>query len=554
MGLAGFSLFINLLMLTGPLYMLQVYDRVLASQSVPTLVALTGLVAGLYLTLGLLDWIRASLFAEAGSRFEEQLGARASEAAIDANLRDPGAQTERPIRDLRALRKFFTTPALNVIFDAPFSPMFFIVLFMLHWSFGLWALFGAGVLLGIGLLNQRTSSGVMAEAEEKERSASLQAIEMVRSAEVMDAMGMRSALKSRWWQQFEGADQAITRSSKRLAAFTAGTKAFRLFMQSAILGIGAYLSIIQLSTPGAMVAASIIMGRAIAPIEQFVGQWRSIVSARAAWESLKMYLEHTPEHEDSMALPPIKGELSVENVFAGPPGSKAPLLRGLNFQLKAGELLGILGPSAAGKSTLARVLTGIWPTFSGTVRLDGADIHAWAREELGPQIGYLPQQVDLLSGTIRDNIARFNADADPQGVIAAAQKAGCHELILRLPDGYDSQIGPGGAYLSAGQRQRVGLARALYGDPNFIVLDEPNANLDRPGDIALDHAIIALKQRSATMIIIAHRPEAIKHCDKLLALKDGSIVAFGPRDEVLQKIMPKPPAGNVRTIRKGTDI
>jgi PrtD family type I secretion system ABC transporter len=546
-----FSFFVNLLMLTGPLYMLQVYDRVLASSSIETLVGLTVIVFVLYLALALLEWVRSALFNEASSAFEDVLGERATDAAIEASLKDPGMQSERPVRDLRAIRKFLGGPAPKAVFDAPWTPLFFIVLFALHWSFGLWALFGATVLFVLGLINQRSSSKLMAESEELERVSQMRAVEMVRNAEVMEAMGMRETLRSRWREVFDASDGAMTKSGQILSGFTSGTKSFRLFLQSAILGLGAYLAIKGVSTPGAMIAASIIMGRAIAPIEQLVGQWRSVVSAKDAWTSLKGFLELSPEAEDGMTLPPIKGHVSLEGIFAGPPGATKPVLRNLNFVIEPGDVLGVIGPSAAGKSTLARLMTGVWKPLAGHVRIDGADLSSWSRREIGPQIGYMPQQVDLMSGTIRDNISRFKPDADPAGIIDAAKAAGCHELILRMPEGYDSQIGMSGAYLSAGQRQRVGLARALYGNPSFVVLDEPNSNLDAPGDEALQAAILGLKARGATTILIAHRPNAIVHCNKLLVLESGEIKAFGPRDEVLAAISPKRQNGNVRTIRGG---
>ena len=536
-------------MLTGPLYMLQVYDRVLASQSVPTLLSLTLLILVLYGTLGVLEWIRSALFGAAASRFENILGERAANASMTISLKDAGRQTERPLKDLRALRRFLSSPALNAAFDAPWTPLFFIVLFMLHPAFGFWALFGSVVLVGVGLLNQKTSSRLTMEAEELERQAQLRASEMIRNAEVMDAMGMRETVRDKWRTVFNASDSAISRSSRILSAFSSGTKAFRLFLQSAILGLGAWLAIKGDASHGAMIAASILMGRAIAPIEQTVAQWRSILNAKDAWSSLNRFLDQAPVLADTMELPRVDGFVSIEGVFAGPAGANKPLLRGLNFTLEPGDVLGVLGPSAAGKSTLARVMTGIWPALSGHVRIDGADISSYGRTALGAQLGYLPQQVDLMSGTVRENIARFDSNAEPERIIAAAKAAACHDMILRLANGYDTEIGAGGAYLSAGQRQRIGLARALFGEPNLVVLDEPNSNLDAPGDEALQTAILGLKARGATTIMIAHRPNAIIHCNKLLVLDGGEMRAFGPRDEVLSKIMPKPSAPNVRTIR-----
>lgn len=546
----GFSLFVNLLMLTGPLYMLQVYDRVLASQSIPTLVALTLLVLVLYGTLGVLEWARSGLFSVAASRFEGALGARAASAAMALSLADPGRASDRPVRDLRQLRRFIASPVSGALFDAPFSPLFLLVLFMLHPLFGLWAVFGAVVLIGAALVNERASAHLTKESEDLERASTLRSAEMMRNAEILKALGMGEAVRQRWQRTFDGGDTAFSKSARILTGFTSGTKAFRLFLQSAILGIGAWLAIKGEATPGAMIAASILMGRAIAPLEQLVGQWRTVAAARESWSALKQALSRAPAPLPQMPLPPIRGEVRAENVFAGPPGSKTAVLKGLTFQLSPGDVLGVLGPSAAGKSSLARVLTGTWPVASGHVRLDGADITTLPSETLGPQIGYLPQQADLLSGTVRDNIGRFRDDASPEAIITAAQAAGCHEMILRLPSGYDTDIGLGGAYLSAGQRQRIGLARALFGNPNLIILDEPNSNLDGPGEQALQSAIAAAKARGATVIIIAHRPNAIVHCTKLMVIDDGKIREFGPADEVLAKVLPKS-AGNVRTIRPG---
>jgi len=406
------------------------------------------------------------------------------------------------------------------------------------------------VLVVASLVNERASARLTKESEDLDRASGLRSAEMTRNAEVLKALGMGEAVRRRWQQAFDGGDTAFSKSARILSGFTSGTKAFRLFLQSAILGIGAWLAIKGDATPGAMIAASILMGRAIAPLEQLVGQWRGVASARESWAALKQALGRVPPPVPQMPLPPIRGEVRAESVFAGPPGSKTAVLKGLTFQLVPGDVLGVLGPSAAGKSSLARVLTGAWPVASGHVRLDGADITTLPSETLGPQIGYLPQQADLLSGTVRDNIARFRDDASPEAIITAAQAAGCHEMILRLPAGYDTDIGLGGAYLSAGQRQRIGLARALFGDPNLIILDEPNSNLDGPGEQALQSAIAAAKARGATVIIIAHRPNAIVHCTKLMVIDDGKIREFGTADEVLAKVLPKP-AGNVRTIRPG---
>jgi PrtD family type I secretion system ABC transporter len=544
----AFSVFINILMLTGSLYMLQVYDRVMASQSMPTLFALTLLILVLFATLGALEWVRSGLFGAASARFEALLGERAADVSLNLSLKDAGKFTDRPLRDLRSLRRFFAGPALGTVFDAPLSPIFFFVLFLLHPFFGIFAMLGAAILIGLGLVNQATTNRIVQESEELERGSQARSAEMVRSAEVLEALGMRKNVRARWHEQFMESDRAMSESGRILATFSSGTKAFRLFLQSAILGLGAWLAIRGDVSPGAMVASSILMGRAIAPIEQAVGMWRQMVTAREAWESLSKYLAGSPERPPSMSLPPIRGKLSVQNVFAAPAGSKKATLRGLNFEIEAGDVLGVIGPSAAGKTTLAKLLIGVWPALSGHVRLDGAELMTFDRDELGAQMGYLPQQVDLLSGTVRDNISRFRPNATDEDVVAAAKAAECHDLILHLPEGYQTDVGTAGAYLSAGQRQRIGLARALFGKPNFIVLDEPNSNLDAAGDEALQAAILNLKERGATVVIIAHRPAAIQHCNMLLVIDGGEMKAFGPSAEVLAKLR-QGQTNSVRTIR-----
>ncbi|MEZ5946340.1 MAG: type I secretion system permease/ATPase [Hyphomonas sp.] len=554
--LVAFSCFINLLMLTGPLYMLQVYDRVLTSQSIPTLTALTLLILVLYATYATLDWVRTGLLGSIASHFEDMLSERAAAASLQAALADAGKVSDKPLRDLRTLRRFIASPAVTAALDAPWSPLFFVVLFLLHPIFGLWALFGGAVLVTLGFLNQRLTDRQMRDAETMERISQARAQEMMQNAETIDAMGMESNLRARWKLSFDESDARMFASARKLGAFTSSTRATRLFLQSAILGIGAWL-IIKSSgasaSHGSLVAASILMGRAIAPIEQAVAQWRSIISAHEAWTSLSSYLSRAPVRPSPMELPPVKGHLSLQGGFAGPPGSKKPILRNLTFSLEPGDVLGVLGPSAAGKSTLARILTGVWPLMQGTIRLDNAELSQYSREALGRQIGYLPQQADLLSGTIRENISRHAPEADPEAVIEAARIAGCHDLILHLPEGYDTQVGQSGAYLSAGQRQRVGLARALYGNPALVVLDEPNSNLDAKGEEALQQAITSLRDRKATTVIIAHRPNAIVHCNKLIVIDDGEIKAFGPRDEVLAKVMPRTATQNVTAIHPRTE-
>ncbi len=549
-GVIGFSLFTSILMLTGPLYMLQVYDRVLASGSIPTLVALTLLILVLYMGFGVLEWVRNSILSRAGSRFEDILSNDTLIATLGQTLKDPGRTNDKPLRDLRTLRRFISGSAVTAAFDAPYALAFFLILFLIHPFYGLLAIFGGLVLVGIAFVNQKLTNDAMREAERLENAAQVQVREVTQNAEIIEALGMAERMQTQWRDKFDRSDAALVSSASLLGRFVSGTKAFRMFLQSSVLGLGAYLSIIGVSTPGAMIAASIITGRAIGPLEQLVGQWRTITSAKVAWEALSGLLGDRTVRQDQMELPKVQGEIRVEGVSVGPPGATKAFLSGLNFVIEKGDIVGLIGPSAAGKSTLARVLVGIWPAQVGTVRIDGSDMKSWPRKALGPQIGYLPQQVDLFSGPIKDNICRFEKDAAAKDVIAAAKAAGCHDMVLRLPNGYDTEIGERGAYLSAGQRQRVGLARALYGNPAIVIMDEPNANLDNDGETALQAAITSLQEKGTTVVLIAHRPSTIVQCNKLLMLDGGKIRAFGPREEVLAKVAPKN-MGGVSLLRKG---
>lgn len=548
-GLGALAFVISVLMLAGPLYMLQVYDRVLASGSVPTLVSLTILVGALYATLAVLDWIRSSIFSTVASQIEDRLADVSLAAVLQKAASDRGQSSNKTLSDLKAIKRFVSSPALPALSDLPWAPLFYAALFMLHWSFGLWALFGTLVLVGIALLNRFTTKAPSVRADGGDREAEKLARELATNVDVIDAMGMRSTLQQRWRATFDQADAENDKAGKLLARFTASTKAIRLFMQSAILGLGAYLAIIGLSTPGAMIAASILMGRAIAPIEQTLNQWRMIVSTGQAWTSLKAALDELPEDEAVLDLPPIAGHVSVEKLFVLKEDRQAPVLKDISFRLEPGDVLGVLGNSGAGKSTLARVLAGTQSSDRGHVRIDGGDISRWPSESLGPQLGYLPQEVKLMSGSVAQNISRFAPEPKSEAILAAAKEADCHELILGLSKGYETEIGEGGAYLSGGQRQRVGLARSVFGAPNLVILDEPNSNLDSVGDKALLDCLTRLKARSATVIVIAHRPNVLAACSKLLVLDQGECRLFGDRGEVLAKLSGKS-QNNVATLRE----
>ena len=536
-----FSLFINLLMLTGPIYMLQIYDTVLSSQSQSTLAALTGLVAALFLGLGCLEIVRGSLLQRVAARFEKHVQGPMFESAIALGLRDQGKAADQPLRDAKSVRQFLTSPAVTAAYDAPWSPAFLLLIYFLHPNLGMLALVGAVILVICAILNEVLTRHTFQSANDAAMKAQNTVSSIVRNVEAVEAMGMRDVLQRRWQAIASEADAASISAGDRNGMFTSSIKVFRLFLQSAMLGLGALLVIQQEITAGVMIAASIILGRALAPLEQGVGQWRTIVATRDAWSRLKALLAATPSEPERMPLPPAKGRLDVEQLYATAPGLSVPLISNIAFSLEPGETLGVIGPSGSGKSTLARALIGVWHPMSGSVRLDGAEIQKLDRKIFGPQFGYLPQEMELFAGTINENISRFELEPDPAAILAAAQEAGCHEMILRFPEGYETDIGPMGSHLSAGQRQRIALARALYREPKYLVLDEPNANLDGEGDTALGEAILKASRRGATVIVISHRPSAIKYVNKLLVIKDGTASAFGPREEIMQSALKPAP-------------
>jgi PrtD family type I secretion system ABC transporter len=537
----AFSFCINLLMLTVPLYMLQVYARVLSSRSVSTLLALTGIAVGMLLVMGLLDAIRGRVVVRIGAGVDSRLNNRVFSAVFAAARRDRGASRGQPLRDLDNLRQFLTGPGPFALFDAPWIPIYAFVIYLLHPSLGLIAAAGALALVLVALLNELRTRPPLQEANRETAGANALAENSLRNAEVLQALGMEEALCRRWRQRHDGGIGYQALASDRGGSLAACSKTLRLMLQVAILGVGASLAIQQVITPGMMIAASILMGRALAPVELAISQWRSFVAARDAYRRLDELLTAFPAPEDHTELPPPRGRLAVEDLVAAPPGAEKPVLAGVSFSIEPGEALGIVGPTACGKSTLARHLVGVWEPLRGAVRLDGADLRDWHRAGLGPHLGYLPQDVELFAGTVAENIARLASEPDSQRVIRAAKWAGAHEMILRLSMGYDTPIGVDGSVLSGGQRQRIGLARALYGDPALVVLDEPNANLDSEGDRALAQAIQALKRAKKTVVVLVHRPAALAVVDKVLVLGDGRVQAFGPKQEVLGA------SGRVRT-------
>lgn len=528
-----FSLAINLLMLASPIYMLQIYDRVMVTGSINTLVLLTLMTALAMLLLGLLDALRSILAVRMSSWLSDRLGPVYLAHCVRARLLGDGAGAQ-PLRDIAQIQNFIASPGLSVFFDAPWSPVFLGLIWILHPALGILAISSAFILLALGLLNEASTRAATVAASQAQINATLQAETVIRNAEVVRAMGMMPALIERW-RTINDASVAAAQSAGERAGLIIGiTKFARLFMQSAALGLGAYLVLKGELSGGAMIACSILLGRALAPVEMAMNTWRNFTVARVAYHRLKSRLQVSPNERRRLALPTPTGIISANALTYTPPGGR-PVLHQVSFQAKPGEAIAIIGPSASGKSTLCRLLVGVARPSSGEVRLDGSDLAHWDPEQLGGHLGYLPQDTELFPGTVRENIARMKG-GDEHAVIEAAMLAHAHEMIQRLPNGYDTAVGDGGHRLSGGQRQRIGLARAVYGVPPLIVLDEPNANLDQQGEAALSAAIEEMKRRGSTLLIVGHRPSTIVQADKILLLRDGRVEAFGPRDEVLKRL------------------
>jgi ATP-binding cassette subfamily C protein len=516
--------------------MLQIYDRVITSRNVMTLVALTLIAAFLLIVYASLEKVRSAILVRLGILFSTLARTRLFDAVLRGNLIQPGRGHTQALRDLDTLREFLTGTGLISFCDAPWVPIFVLGCFLLHPWYGFIATGGAVLIFGFAITNELVTRHQLKAASASSVVAGSYASATFRNAEVLYAMGMLPGLRDRWMARQDEGLQLQAAASDRAGHLIAASKFLRAFLQVAILGTGAYLSIEQESTPGAMIAASIIMGRALAPVEIAVANWKGFIAARSAYDRILNLFGILPQEAEKMPLPPPEGHLAVENVVAVPPGSKDPVLRGVSFSLKPGDVLGIVGPSAAGKSSLARVLVGVWATSVGKVRIDGAELTHWSPERLGRHIGYLPQDVELFSGTIAENIARFNI-IDEDRIIAAARMSGVHDMVQAMPGGYNTQIGDGGFALSGGQRQRIGLARALYGKPAYVVLDEPNASLDADGEAALLSAIQQLRQDKCTVVLITHKTNILAIVDKALVLTHGQVAAFGNRDEILTKLL-----------------
>lgn len=533
-----FSFFVNLLMLTGPLYMLNVYDRVLSSRSFETLIALSVLVAFLYSIMGILDYVRGRVMGRVGARFQARLDRRVFGAVLRATtLNRAPREAATGLRDLEAVQRLITSPALMALFDLPWAPLFFWGIFIFHPLMGLLALVGGVVLIAVAVFNQMTTKKPLEEANAASFASEQMGSQIRGESEMVHSLGMRGAAFDRWQIARGKSLDATIGAADASGTFTAMTKSFRLFLQSAMLGLGAYLVLMNELSPGAMIAGSILLGRGLAPIELLVGQWAVFQKGREGWRRLAVLLGSIPEEEQRMQLPKPKARLLADQVTVVPPGEKQASLRLISFEVKPGQAVGVIGTSGAGKSTLARVLTGVWQPAGGKIRLDGAALDQYDPDVLGQHIGYLPQRVQLFDGTIKENIARMSMQPDDAEVVKAARKAAAHEMILKLPEGYDTRVSANTGRLSGGQIQRIGLARAMYGDPVVLVLDEPNSNLDNDGSSALNQAIKTLKSEGKIVFIMAHRPAAIQECDMLLVIEAGARRAFGPKDEVLSEMV-----------------
>lgn len=530
---AIFSFTINLLMLTGPLFMLQVYDRVMTSGSIPTLIALSVLTASLYAVIGLLELVRSRVVVRIGMDFDRRVTDRVFNAALRKSVTTPSSSSTI-LRELDSIRQFIAGPGPITLFDAPWTPIYLLVIFLMHWTLGLVATLGAVFLVGLAIVSERLSRSAITEAGKGVASSIELAETGQRNAEAITAMGMQSAYRERWQATNSNALSWQLLAADRLGTFQAITKSLRLGLQSFMLAIGAALALNNEISAGTIVAATIIFGRALAPVEQAVGHWRNFLRAIEGYFKLDDLLRSTPEPKQRTVLPRPAGHLSVSSLSVTAPNNRQLILSNLNFNIPPGQMCAVIGPSASGKSTLARALVGLWPPAKGSIRIDGARLDQWDQEDLGQHIGYLPQSVELFAGTVRDNIARFRTDVSDAQVVAAAKEAHAHELILNLPQGYETQLGSFATHLSAGQRQRIALARALFGSPRVVVLDEPNANLDRIGDDALDAAIDDMRADGKAIVLVSHRVQAIGKADLLLFIDRGQQRAFGPRQEVMK--------------------
>lgn len=541
-----FSFFVNTLMLVPTFYMIQISGRVVPSSSTSTLLMLTVILTLLLATMGSLEWVRSRVMVRISNRLDVMLSRDVYRASFKRALNSGGGDaTAQSLNDLTALRQFFTGNGLFAFFDAPWFPIYTLVMFLFHPWFGYMTLACGAVLTVLAFINHRLTANALANANKENVASNMVTTKTLRNAEVIESMGMLETLMNRWAKRQRRIMLLQSEASDKGGIVTTISKTFRTWSQSIMLGIGAYLVVTHEINPGLLMAGSLLLGRALAPIDQMIGSWKGFVAAKVQYDRLSKVMDDLNKEPERMPLPAPEGHIQVENLVVAPPGAKAPVIRNISFVAPAGSIVGIVGPSAAGKSTLVRAIMGIWPPQHGVVRLDGADIHSWDKHALGPYVGYLPQDIELFEGSISENIARFDK-VDPDKVVQAAQMAGVHEMILMLPDGYDTVIGSDGVNLSGGQRQRIGLARAIYGNPRLIVLDEPNSNLDDVGERALGVALQKLKETGATVFIVSHRPNILSRLDRVLVMSGGTISLYGERDRVIAELAAQQAKGQQR--------
>lgn len=548
--IAGFfSVFVNILMLTGPLFMLQTYDRVLGARSEATLLALFVMVAFLYAVMGLLDWARARLMVRLGARFQARLDRRVFAAmlfrAVSDHRLDEKTGGGQQLKDLEAINRYYSSPVFLALFDLPWVPVFLLGIGLFHPWLGILGVVGGGLLVAFAAFNQITTRVPSVKSTVSTFASDRYSDQLQNEAETIRSLGMQNNAFDKWYQARQRAQVQGLRASDLSGNFSALSRTFRQFLQSCMLALGAYLVLQGAVTPGVMIASSILMGRALSPIETIVNQWSVVQRSRRAWDNIAQLFAEVPEGSKTLDLPRPRARLTVDQITVTPPRAGSPTLRQISFEINPGEAVGVIGPSGSGKSTLARALTGVWPVANGQIKLDGAPLDQYNPEKLAEYIGYLPQRVSLFDGTVAENIARLSSGYESDRVVAAAQRAAAHDMILRLPQGYNTPVQTIGTQLSGGQIQRIGLARALYGEPVLLVLDEPNSSLDNEGSIALNKAVLAMKAEGKAVLIMAHRPAAIKECDHLLVLEDGKRRAWGPREEVMSSML-----SNVETIRR----
>jgi len=539
--LALFSGVINLLMLVPSIYMMQVFDRVLTSRNETTLLMLSLILLGFFALGCVLEWVRGQVMIKMSAGLDTQLGERVFDAAFERSLKEHSSNPAQVLSDLNSIRQFVTGPALIAIFDAPWLPIYVIATFLFHPWLGVFTVIGSLILAGLGVWNELTTRKSMSEANRLSVASSSYVNSTLQNAEVIQAMGMLAPLRQRWFNVQQRVITEQGEASDRSSRIAALSRFVRMTWQSLALGLGAILVIENQISAGVMIAVSVLLGRAMAPAEALIGSWKQMGNAKSSYERLNRLLNEFPKAAPGMPLPAPTGALSIDRLVITPPGMHKPAVNGVTISLAKGEVLAIIGPSASGKSSLARAMVGIWTARQGSVRLDSAEVGQWSRAALGPHLGYLPQDIELFDGSIAENIARFG-EVDAGKVIAAAQLAGINEMILHFPKGYDTLLGTGGLGLSGGQKQRIGLARALYGQPALVVLDEPNSNLDDAGEAALVQAVRKLKAEGCTVVLVTHRPSILGAVDKLLFLKDGVQTLFGPRDQVLKTLVPATPA------------